>query len=147
MIRLYWGLVSAILAGKLKIAVKLHEGDKSTTKIWRLKEERIYTKKQLEEDISALFPHLAKKGLLVNLYHLDDMVGRVDIESDADVAQALENFVEELHGLQRAEYLILHAEDTNPPSTLHAKDDPDAEVGSLKKQTKPKSRKVNIVLC
>ena len=48
----------------LKVPVELHEGEKSTKKIWRLNADLAaeYTKIQLEKEIECLFPLIQKKN-------------------------------------------------------------------------------------
>ena len=101
----------------LKIAVELHEGEKSTKKIWRFCVDLVksYTKTQLEEDIEHLFPHVKERGLKLHLYHYDELAGKVFIDSDVDAVEALNNFIQESLDERRQMYMILHAEDSIPP--------------------------------
>lgn len=58
------------------------------------------------KEILSLFPNLVKKGLDLDLYHLDDLAGKVNIESDGDLVAALQNYVEEMHRASpRKEYM------------------------------------------
>ena len=84
----------------VKIVVELHEGERSTVKILRFDESKTteYKMKSMCCDIKELFPHISKKGLEIELYHVDELAGRVTIESDCDLVEALENFVEEWKG-------------------------------------------------
>ena len=68
--------------------VVLHEGVKETTKVWRFDPGKEYMK---EGEVRELFPHLSKKGL----HHIDELAGRIDIESDGDLKEALDNFEDE----------------------------------------------------
>ena len=54
-----------------KGSLELHEGEKSTKKIWRFNADLAaeYTKIQMEKEIECLFPHIQKKGLKLKLYH------------------------------------------------------------------------------
>ena len=62
------------------------------------------------------FPHLVKKGLGLELYHVDDLAGKVTIESDGDLVGALKHFMVEMQQISlRKEYLVLHGNDTIPP--------------------------------
>ncbi len=76
----------------------LHESDKTTTKIWRFNANlaKVYTVKRVEDEIVQLFPHLIAKNLGVKLYHVDELAGRVEIDGDADLTEALNN-VNSLH--------------------------------------------------
>ena len=98
----------------LKIAVELHQGEKSTKKIWRFdaSSARSYTRARLEKEIETLFPHIPKKGCTVKLYHYDELAGKVLIESDIDAIEALNNFIEEHKNSRRPTYMVLHAEDS-----------------------------------
>ena len=102
---------------QLKIVVELHEGEKATKKIWRFGVDLVqsYTKTQLEEDIECLFPHIKEKGLKLQLYHYDELAGKVVIDGDVDVVEALNNFIQESHNECRPNYMVLHAEDIIPP--------------------------------
>ena len=52
------------MENQLKVAVELHEGEKSTKKIWRLNADLAaeYTKIQLEKEIECLFPLIQNKN-------------------------------------------------------------------------------------
>ena len=69
----------------------------------------------MEKEIECLFPHIQKKVLKLNLYHCDELAGKVYIDSDADAVEALRNFTEESLNERRPMYMILHAEDVNRP--------------------------------
>ena len=62
----------------------------------------------------SIIPHIMKKGLKLNLYHNDELAGRVCIESNADATEALSNFIEESKQAYRPMYMVLHAEDSTP---------------------------------
>ena len=102
----------------LKIAIELHEGEESTKKVWRFNTDVIhqYSRDVVEAEIISLFPQVQAKGLRLNFFHFDEIAGRVQIESDGDMQEALTNFNEEWHGTRRHEFLVLHAEDTCPIS-------------------------------
>ena len=99
---------------KLKVIIELHEGEKSSTKVWRFFSDREYTKDEVEAELTSLFPHIVKKGLRLNFSYYDDLAGKVHIESDGDMQAALQCFVDEWYNEKRKEYLILHAEDCQP---------------------------------
>ena len=40
-------------------------------------------------DIKEFFPHISKKGLEIELYHVDELAGRVTLESDHDLVPSL----------------------------------------------------------
>ena len=50
---------------RAKIAIELHEGEKSTKKIWRfdVSSGKSFTKSLLVNEIEGLFPQIKKKGL------------------------------------------------------------------------------------
>ena len=98
----------------LKMAIELHEGEKSAKKIWQCSVDLVqsYTKTQLEEEIECLFPHIKEK---LQLYHYDELAGKVIIDSDVDAVEALNNFIQESLDERRPMYMILHAEDIIPP--------------------------------
>ena len=65
----------------LKVAIELHEGDKSTKKVWRFNADTIrqYSQDAVEAEVISLFLHIQAKGLRLNLFHLDEIAGRVQI--------------------------------------------------------------------
>ena len=79
----------AMSVDKLKIVIELHEGEKSTKKVWRFNVAEHYSKSKLEHEIEGLIPHITNKGLKLNLYHNDELAGKVCIESDADATEEL----------------------------------------------------------
>ena len=95
---------------QLKIVVELHEGEKENLAVWDLVQS--YTKPQLEE---CLFPHIKEKGLTLQLYHYDELAGKIVIDGDVDVVEALNNFIQESHIECKPNYMVLHAEDIIPP--------------------------------
>lgn len=100
---------------EVKIIVELHEGEKSTKKIWRFDQQKTYSKEAISTEVKKLFPHLSKKGLDVQLHHYDALAGKVCIECDGDVEEALKNYVEEWQqGGLRKEYMTLHVVDCMP---------------------------------
>ena len=103
------------MSNEVKIIVQLHEGEKTTKKIWRFDPTITYSKDNVCAQVKELFPHLCKKGLEVELHHYDELAGKVSIESDGDLEEALKNFVEEWkNGAARKDYLTLHAVDCMP---------------------------------
>ena len=82
-----------MMAAIKKIVIALHEGENVTNKIWRFDSNASdgYTKEETVKEILSLFPHLVKKELDLELYHFDDLAGKVDIESDGDLVGALES--------------------------------------------------------
>ncbi len=68
----------------VKVIVELHEGDKTTRKIWRFDPGKAYTKEGVCKDVRMLFPHILEKGLQLDLHHMDELAGKIDIESDGD---------------------------------------------------------------
>ena len=49
-------------------------------------------------DIKELFPHISKKGLEIELYHVDELAGRVTIESDRDLVDSTGEFRGRMEG-------------------------------------------------
>ena len=49
---------------------------------------------------SGNYFHVCRKGLQLQLFHFDDLAGHIDIESDGDTKEALENFDDEWKGGQ-----------------------------------------------
>lgn len=132
------------MSGNVKIVVVLHEGDQETKKIWRFDPDlwKEYTLEAVVKDTIQLFPHIQKKSLGLQLYHYDDLAGKIDIESDADMTAALDNFLEELHlNCPRKENLVLHAKDIIQ-STAKSSTTIDSDMEA--KIQKPKKRKVCI---
>ena len=112
---------SAPISTAVKLVVKLHQGEQTRTKVYRIAMNEQYTHERLTEEVLRLFPDLAAKEIGLKLYYEDDLAGRVYIESDMDVAEAIQSFAAHSTVLDR-EYLILHAEDYWK-STLPAVDD------------------------
>lgn len=109
----------------LKVAIKLHEGETVSTKIWRFSTTRDYTRDEVEREVASLFPHIIKKGLRLDLFYYDDLAGKIQIESDGDAQVALQSIREEWNDERRKDYLVLHAEDTCvQPQTTCAIDEP-----------------------
>ena len=70
---------------------------------------------QLVEETECLFPHIKEKGLKLQLYHYNELAGKVIIDGDMDAVEALNNFIQESLNERRPKYMILHAEDIIPP--------------------------------
>ena len=123
---------------QVKIAIELHEGEKSTKKIWRfdVSSAKSFTKSLLVNEIEGLFPHIKKKGLSLSLYHCDELARKVVIESDADSVEALRNFIEESLHDRRPMYMVLHADDTIPSPPEKSED------AASRSSSKDKMRKV-----
>ena len=99
----------------IKIIVELHQGEQTTTKIWRYNSHKKYQQKMVSQEILQLFPQVVKRGLGLNLFHFDELAGKVAIESDADINEALHNFKEESwKSRPRNEFMTFHAEDCIP---------------------------------
>lgn len=99
----------------IKIIVKLHQGEQTTTKIWRYNSHEKYMKDAVCYEVLQLFPQVTKRGLGLKLFHFDELAGKVSIESDADINEALHNFKEESRQSHpRKEFMTLHAEDCIP---------------------------------
>ena len=72
----------AVAVQRVKVIVLLHEGDTSTSKLWSFEAESIqeYTFLKIQGEVLSLFPHLKEKNYSVELWHEDDLVGKVNIE-------------------------------------------------------------------
>ena len=79
-----------------KLKVILHVGDTAVVKLWRFDASKIaeYTRNDVEAMIVDLYPDVKKKGLRLDMYYEDELVGKVTIESDGDMKQALRSFTE-----------------------------------------------------
>ena len=66
-------------------------------KVWRYNDETIqsYTRDQVEEELTELFPVIKSKHLRFEMCYEDSFVGKVKIDSDKDVQTALKAFAEE----------------------------------------------------
>ena len=51
----------------------------------------------MKDMLISLFPDVQKKGLRLEMYYKDELVGRITIESDGDMIQALRSFTEVYH--------------------------------------------------
>ena len=125
-------------AKTLKVAIELHEGEHSTKKVWRFNVDSVqqYSRDVVEAEIISLFPHIQAKGLRLNLFHFDEIAGKVKIESDGDMQEALTNFMEEWHGTRRHQFLVLHAEDMCPVSVAVTHPDESAQLNPASKSRK-----------
>ena len=136
-------LMEASCAKTLKVAIELHEGtEKTTKKVWRFKADSIpqYSRDVVEAEVLELFPHIQAKDLRLKLFHFDEIAGRVHIDSDGYMQEALTNFSGEWHGPCSHEFLVLHAEDTCP--VIIAEADPNQK--SKKSSVPPKTRKIHL---
>ncbi len=61
------------------------------------------------KEIRELFPHIMKKGLQIKLYHYDELAGKILIESNGDMEEALKIFTDEWKSDKRRKYMTLHA--------------------------------------
>ena len=79
-----------------KLKVILHVGDTAVVKLWRFDSSKIveYTRNEVEAMIIDLYPDVKKKGLRLEMYYEDELVGKITIESDGDMKQALRSFTE-----------------------------------------------------
>ena len=69
-----------------RVVVCLHVGSSdSIKKVWRFDVNRIteYTRKKVESELVQLFPDIARKGLKLNIWYLDDLAGEVSSYSIA----------------------------------------------------------------
>ena len=74
----------------------LHVGDAAVVKLWRFDPSKIveYSRNEVEAMLIDLFPDVQKKGLCLEMYYEDELVGKITIESDGDMIQALRSFTE-----------------------------------------------------
>ena len=94
--------------GILKVAIHLQEGDTKTIRIWRFDGDQL-PRERLEQEILELFPHIEKKGLRLRMHYCDDLVGKVYIDSNADIQNTLESFTEEWSSQNpRKNFLVLY---------------------------------------
>ena len=63
----------------------------------------IYTKDEVEAEVTSLSPHIVKKGLRLNFFYYNDLAGKVHIESDGDMQAPLQCFVDEWYNEKRKE--------------------------------------------
>ena len=63
-----------------RFIVCLHVGSCETVKkVWQFDVNRIteYTRKKVESELVQLFPDIARKGLKLKMWYLDDLAGEV----------------------------------------------------------------------
>ena len=63
-----------------RVVVCLHVGSCETIKkVWRFDVNRIteYSRKKAESELVQLFPDIARKGLKLKMWYLDDLTGEV----------------------------------------------------------------------
>ena len=79
-----------------KLKVILHVGDAAVVKLWRFDPSKIveYSRNEVEAMLIDLFPDVQKKRLRLEMYYEDELVGKITIESDGDMIQALRSFTE-----------------------------------------------------
>ena len=79
-----------------KLKVILHVGDTAIVKLWRFDPSKIveYSRNEVEAMLIGLYPDVQKKGLRLEMYYEDELVGKITIESDGDMIQALRSFTE-----------------------------------------------------
>ena len=87
--------VSLMMERKVRIHWLSDEG--IVQKVWRYNDETIqsYTRDQVEEELTELFPVIKSKHLRFEMCYEDSFVGKVKIDSDKDVQTALKAFAEE----------------------------------------------------
>lgn len=79
-----------------KLKVVLHVGDAAVVKLWRFDSSKIveYSRKEVETMMIGLFPDVHKKGVHLQMHYEDELVGKITIESNEDMIQALKSFTE-----------------------------------------------------
>ena len=80
-----------------KLKVILHVGDAAVVKLWRFDPSKIveYSRNEVEAMLIDLkFPDGQKKGLRLEMYCEDKLVGKITIVSDRGMIQALRSFTE-----------------------------------------------------
>ena len=63
-----------------RVVVRLHVGSCDTIKkVWRFDVDRItqYSRKKVESELIQLFPDIARKGLKLKIWYVDDLAGEV----------------------------------------------------------------------
>ena len=63
-----------------RVVVCLHIGScNPIKKVWRFDVDRItqYSRKKVESELIQLFPDIARKGLKLKIWYLDDLAGEV----------------------------------------------------------------------
>ena len=85
------------MMGTKKVAISWMRDGQAVRKVWRFDASDIegYSIQRVERELLGLFPALKASGLRLELAYDDEMVGRVNIESDADIKAALTTFTEE----------------------------------------------------
>ena len=122
----------------VKICVCLVQGGEiSARKVWRFDGSDIdgYCVEGIERELLELFPKVKSSGLRLDLTYEDELVGDVNIESDADMKTALMTFVEEAE----LKYRTIYVSDCEKPAA--------AVCEVPQKQTLPpkKKRKVSAI--
>ena len=86
----------------------------SSRKVWKFNHDEIdsYSVEGVEGELLELFPKVKSFGLRLDLTYEDELVGDVDIESDADLRTALRAFSEE-HELM---YKTIYVKDCMKPA-------------------------------
>ena len=74
-----------------KIKVVLHVAETAIVKLWRFDSSKVadYTRTQVECAMISLFPDIEMKGLRLEMCYYDELAGKITIESDGDMVQAL----------------------------------------------------------
>ena len=89
----------------VKVCVCLVQGGEiSARKVWRFDIDS-YCVERIERELLELFPKVKSSGLRLDLTYEDELVGDVNIESDADLKTALMTFVEEAELKYRTIYM------------------------------------------
>ena len=80
-----------------KVRIEWENGQQRVLKVWRYDAAnlQIYSRKHVESELADLFPHLRSRGYRLELSYEDSLVGRVKMDSDSDVKEALLAFSEE----------------------------------------------------
>ena len=114
-----------------KVRIEWRNGDENVRKVWRFDAENleIYSRKHLEKELADMFPQLKSKGYRLEHSYEDSLVGKITMDSDSDIKEALLAFSEE-HSLSfrtifiteclkpEAEAQCSKDQDMLPPSVL-----------------------------
>lgn len=73
-----------------RVVVCLHVGSCDTKKVWRFDVNRItqYSRKKVESELIQLFPDIARKGLKLKIWYLDDLAGEISTDMVCSIAIA-----------------------------------------------------------
>ena len=126
-----------------KVCVCLRQGEESARKVWRFNPDDIdsYCVEGVERELLELFPKVKSSGLRLDLTYEDELVGDVNIESDADLRTALRAFLEE----EELMYRTIYVKDCLKPAVAMVSEQ--CKVSRNTKEPPKKKRKVSVAAC